>query len=56
MRGSSTSAEQLRDFFARHGFAEERGFPRPRSIGLFGSNCHEFVFRKACPANAPAGQ
>jgi len=52
----TASAEELRAFFARHGLAEERGFPRPKSVGLFGSNCHEFVFRKACPAKAPAGQ
>ena len=52
----TASAEQLRAFFADRGFAEERGFPRPRTVGLFGSNCHEFVFRKGCTAKQPAGQ
>jgi 2-polyprenyl-6-hydroxyphenyl methylase/3-demethylubiquinone-9 3-methyltransferase len=52
----TASAEGLRAFFASRGFMEERGFPKPKSIGLFGSICHEFVFRKACPPEVPAGQ
>jgi 2-polyprenyl-6-hydroxyphenyl methylase/3-demethylubiquinone-9 3-methyltransferase len=43
----TASAEQLRSFFAKLGFRELRGFPKSKSVGVFGSICHEFVFQKA---------
>jgi 2-polyprenyl-6-hydroxyphenyl methylase/3-demethylubiquinone-9 3-methyltransferase len=42
----SASAAELHDRICRMGFSEERSFRLPRSRGLFGSGCHEFVFRK----------
>lgn len=42
----TASAAQLRSFFAKLGLRELRGFPKPKSVGVFGSNCHEFVFKK----------
>jgi len=42
---TSTAAE-IRDRVCCMGFAEERSFPLPKTLGLFGSGCHEFVFRK----------
>ena len=32
--------------FASMGFTEQRSFPLPVSLGLFGAGCHEFVFQK----------
>jgi SAM-dependent methyltransferase len=41
----TASVEQLRSFFLGLGFQEVRAFPLPKTIGLFGSGCHELVFR-----------
>jgi len=42
----TASAEEMRERVAALGFEEIRSFPRPKTIGLFGSGCNEFVFRK----------
>lgn len=42
----TATATELHDRICQKGFIEERSFPRPISRGLFGSGCHEFVFRK----------
>ena len=42
---TSTAAE-IHDRVCCMGFAEERSFPLPKTLGLFGSGCREFVFRK----------
>jgi 2-polyprenyl-6-hydroxyphenyl methylase/3-demethylubiquinone-9 3-methyltransferase len=42
----TASAAEIRDRICRMGFTEERSFPLPVRLGLFGSGCHEFVFRK----------
>ncbi|MEA2818169.1 MAG: hypothetical protein QOJ86_173 [Bradyrhizobium sp.] len=42
----TASAIEIRDRIGKMGFAEERSFPLPASIGLFGSGCHEFVFQR----------
>jgi SAM-dependent methyltransferase len=39
-------APEIRDRVGKMGFIEERSFPVPVSIGLVGSRCHEFVFRR----------
>lgn len=41
----TASADDLRSYFAKLDFEEVRAFALPRSLGLFGSGCHEFVFR-----------
>lgn len=43
----TATAAQLHDRICKMGFIEERSFPKPIISGLFGSGCHEFVFRKA---------
>ena len=43
----TASAVEIHDRVCRMGFTEERSFPLPRTFGLFGSGCHELVFRKA---------
>jgi cyclopropane fatty-acyl-phospholipid synthase-like methyltransferase len=41
----TATAEDLHDRVCALGFSEERSFRIPMSVGLFGSGCHEFVFR-----------
>jgi SAM-dependent methyltransferase len=43
----TATAEEIHDRVCRMGFAEERSFRLPVATGLFGSGCHEFVFRRA---------
>jgi len=43
----TASATELHDRICAMGFTEERSFRLPITRGLFGSGCHEFVFRKA---------
>jgi 2-polyprenyl-6-hydroxyphenyl methylase/3-demethylubiquinone-9 3-methyltransferase len=43
----TATAAELLDRICKMGFSEERSFPLPRSSGLFGSGCYEFVFQKA---------
>jgi cyclopropane fatty-acyl-phospholipid synthase-like methyltransferase len=43
----SATADELHDRVCRLGFSEERSFRIPPSSGVFGSGCHEFVFRRA---------
>jgi 2-polyprenyl-6-hydroxyphenyl methylase/3-demethylubiquinone-9 3-methyltransferase len=43
----TASAGEIHDRICKMGFAEQRSFLFPASYGLFGSGCHEFVFRKA---------
>jgi 2-polyprenyl-3-methyl-5-hydroxy-6-metoxy-1,4-benzoquinol methylase len=42
----TATAAELHDRICQMGFTEQRSFPLPASRGLFGSGCHEFVFRK----------
>lgn len=42
----TASAAELHDRICNMGFAEERSFRLPVTRGLFGSGCHEFVFRR----------
>lgn len=42
----SATADELHDRICAMGFTEERSFRIPPAFGLFGSGCHEFVFRK----------
>ena len=42
----TASAEEMRERVAALGFEELRSFPLPKTAGLFGSGCNEFVFRK----------
>jgi 2-polyprenyl-6-hydroxyphenyl methylase/3-demethylubiquinone-9 3-methyltransferase len=42
----SASAAELHDRICGMGFTEQRAFLFPARFGLFGSACHEFVFRK----------
>jgi 2-polyprenyl-6-hydroxyphenyl methylase/3-demethylubiquinone-9 3-methyltransferase len=41
----SATAEELHDRICAMGFTEERSFRIPPSSGIFGSGCHEFVYR-----------
>jgi 2-polyprenyl-6-hydroxyphenyl methylase/3-demethylubiquinone-9 3-methyltransferase len=43
----TATAAEIRDRVCKRGFTELRSFPLPITFGLFGSGCHEFVFRKA---------
>jgi 2-polyprenyl-6-hydroxyphenyl methylase/3-demethylubiquinone-9 3-methyltransferase len=43
----TATAIDIHDSVCKMGFVEERSFPLPVSSGLFGSGCHEFVFRRA---------
>jgi 2-polyprenyl-3-methyl-5-hydroxy-6-metoxy-1,4-benzoquinol methylase len=43
----TATAPELHDRICKMGFAEERSFTLPVTSGLFGSGCHEFVFRKS---------
>jgi 2-polyprenyl-6-hydroxyphenyl methylase/3-demethylubiquinone-9 3-methyltransferase len=43
----SATADELHDRVCRLGFSEERSFRIPPSSGVFGSGCHEFVFKRA---------
>jgi 2-polyprenyl-6-hydroxyphenyl methylase/3-demethylubiquinone-9 3-methyltransferase len=43
----TASATEIRDRICKMGFIEERSFPWPASVGLFGTGCHELVFQKA---------
>ncbi len=43
----TATATELHDRICKMGFTEARSFPLPVTVGLFGSGCHEFVFRKA---------
>src|SRR6185437_738748 len=40
------STEEVRGALAKLGFEEKNSFTVPKTIGLFGSGCNEFVFRK----------
>lgn len=42
----TASAEEMWERFSKLGFKEARSFLLPTTSGLFGSGCHEFVFRK----------
>jgi 2-polyprenyl-3-methyl-5-hydroxy-6-metoxy-1,4-benzoquinol methylase len=42
----TATATEIHDRVCSMGFTEERSFRLPRSFGLFGSGCHEFVFQK----------
>jgi 2-polyprenyl-3-methyl-5-hydroxy-6-metoxy-1,4-benzoquinol methylase len=42
----TASADELHDRICAMGFTEERSFRIPPSSGIFGSGCHEFVFRR----------
>jgi 2-polyprenyl-6-hydroxyphenyl methylase/3-demethylubiquinone-9 3-methyltransferase len=42
----TASTEELRERICAFGFSEERSFPIPPFLGLFGSGCHELVFRR----------
>lgn len=42
----TATADELHDRICAMGFVEERSFRLPRSRGLLGSGCHEFVFRR----------
>jgi 2-polyprenyl-3-methyl-5-hydroxy-6-metoxy-1,4-benzoquinol methylase len=42
----SATADELHDRVCAMGFSEDRSFRIPPSSGIFGSGCHEFVFRR----------
>ena len=42
----TATAEELHERVCAMGFTEERSFRIPPSSGLFGSGCHEFVYRR----------
>jgi len=42
----TATATELHDRVCSMGFTEERSFRLPKTFGLFGSGCHEFVFQK----------
>jgi len=42
----TATAMEIHDRVCCMGFTEERSFPLPKTLGLFESGCHEFVFRK----------
>jgi 2-polyprenyl-6-hydroxyphenyl methylase/3-demethylubiquinone-9 3-methyltransferase len=42
----TATAADLRDRIRKMGLSEERSFTLPARLGLFGSGCHEFVFRR----------
>jgi 2-polyprenyl-6-hydroxyphenyl methylase/3-demethylubiquinone-9 3-methyltransferase len=41
----TATADELQHRICAMGFSEERSFRIPPSLGIFGSGCHEFVFR-----------
>jgi len=43
----TATAAELDNRICKMGFTEVRSFPLPVRVGLLGSGCHEFVFRKA---------
>jgi SAM-dependent methyltransferase len=43
----TATAAELDNRICKMGFTEVRSFPLPARVGLLGSGCHEFVFRKA---------
>jgi 2-polyprenyl-6-hydroxyphenyl methylase/3-demethylubiquinone-9 3-methyltransferase len=42
----TATATEIHDRVCSMGFIEERSFRLPKTLGLFGSGCHEFVFQK----------
>lgn len=46
-------APEVTTRFAALGFTPERIFARPLSLGLLGSGCDEYVYRRTCAAAAP---
>jgi 2-polyprenyl-3-methyl-5-hydroxy-6-metoxy-1,4-benzoquinol methylase len=42
----TAAATEIHDRVCGMGFTEERSFRLPKTLGLFGSGCHEFVFQK----------
>ena len=42
----TATATEIHDRVCSMGFTEERSFRLPNALGLFGSGCHEFVFKK----------
>jgi 2-polyprenyl-6-hydroxyphenyl methylase/3-demethylubiquinone-9 3-methyltransferase len=42
----SISAPEVEAFMRRIGFAHVRSFTSPLTIGLFGSGCDEYVYRR----------
>ncbi len=42
----TATATEIHDRVCNMGFTEERSFRLPKTLGLFGSGCHEFVFKK----------
>jgi SAM-dependent methyltransferase len=42
----TASTAEMRERFSKLGFKEVRSFLLPTTSGLFGSGCHEFVFKK----------
>jgi 2-polyprenyl-6-hydroxyphenyl methylase/3-demethylubiquinone-9 3-methyltransferase len=42
----TATATEIHDRVRSMGFIEERSFRLPKTLGLFGSGCHEFVFQK----------
>ena len=42
----TATAAELRERICAMGFAEQRSFPLPVTLGLFGAGCHEFVFQR----------
>jgi 2-polyprenyl-6-hydroxyphenyl methylase/3-demethylubiquinone-9 3-methyltransferase len=42
----TATAAELRERVCGMGFVEQRAFPLPATLGLFGAGCHEFVFQK----------
>src|SRR5262249_24103340 len=40
----TASAKEVDDFLVTFGFVAERVFARPTSLGLFGSDCNEYVY------------
>jgi len=42
----SASPEEIRSLFIAKGFVEERSFVERPGMGILGSGCDEFVFRK----------
>ena len=42
----TATATEIHDRVCNMGFIEEHSFRLPKTLGLFGSGCHEFVFQK----------
>lgn len=42
----TATAVELQERICKMGFTEQRSFPLPVTRGLFGSGCHEFVFKR----------